>query len=268
MTATQAPATLIDTVSIEHLEDQLRGELNTTHGLFFHTVRNRLELITAHTVQTRNDGVPFVGPGRPLTPQDEETLLALLHGHDRADAIQINPPDVLYRDRTLLVWWLPPVVRPMLLRSHRHGLKIIQTRWPNLVAAAKGRSLYLVSLQGEARPDSETPVCHAPLPNVYANTGVCTGSAKLPTGSRLEDKAGWELVVFESAFTHVNHSESLKPPAGRGKRKGKGASPDKADADFWMTREGEQAMFPDALLNPLGLTLAQWVGRLFKGVDQ
>lgn len=263
------PQSLLDTYDNDAVARALSDELRTTHGLFFHQRKDVLTMVTAHAVATNDEGVPIVGPGRPLTPEDEQALLDLLMGREQREPVEILPPSVLYRDRHATIWWLPPMVRPMHLRRHGEGLETITTRWPSLIALVRNRSLYLVAVEGDQRPTASTPLFHAPLPNLYASTAVCTGSARLPLAMRISDLDGWESVIFDTAFTHTNHQETLRPQEPAKAKKGTpGRKPPRkpvvvhADADYWAGRAGQIQPFPDGCLNPLGLTLAEWLPAL------
>lgn len=235
-------------------------ELRTTYGLFFHTRDRALEMLTAHKVVTGPHGQVVVGPGNVLRPEDEEAILRSLLGRRHCVDSALNTADVLYRRPGVLVWWLPAVKRPMHLRLHDGSYKKISTIWPNLVAAVSGRTLHMVACAGDTRPDADTVVYHAPLGNIYANTVVCTGDARLPEGASMADKAGWEAVILDSAFTHTNHGDTLADPTKGGQRKG-------ADADFWNGRGGKNSPFPDNQLHPIGCTLGEWVASIGAGED-
>lgn len=259
---------LLDGYDADAVNRALSDELRTTHGLFFHQRKQVLASVTAHSVETDANGVPVVGPGRPLTPEDEQALLDLMLGREQAEPVEILPPTVLYRDRNATIWWLPPMIRPMHLRTHDDGAQTIVTHWPNLVALVRNRTLHLVAVEGSERPGASTELFHAPLPNVFASTQVCTGSARLPLAMRISDLPGWESVVFDSAFTHVNHDATLRAPE-RKQRKRAGpraaagnAQNARADASYWAARAGQVEPFPNASLNPLGITLAEWLPAL------
>jgi PRTRC genetic system protein B len=254
---------LIDTYSDDSALASMRDDLRTTHALFFHTRNsNQLVLATAHRVQTSREGVPLVGPGRPLTPEDEQTIFDLLVGRDQGVDFEVLPPHVLYRDRLSLMWWLPAAVRPMHLRSHQHGQRTIRTMWPALVLLVRDRTLYLAALAGTERPAADTPLYHSPLPNVFSNGAVCTGTASLPLGTRVADLDAWTAVVCDTAFTHVNHDATLRVPSpAKGTRRGRRAPAHRVDAaaDYWAGRDGTIEPFPDGTLNPMGWTLGQWL---------
>lgn len=270
-----APNNLIDTFDPEAVTRALANEMRTTHAIFFHQRKESLAMTTVHPVETDADGIPIVGPGRPLTPEDEQAVLDLLMSRDGQEPIEILPASVLYRDRNTTIWWLPPLIRPMHLRSHDQGLQTILTRWPSLVALVRDRTLHLVAVEGDARPSADTALHHAPLPNVYADTSVCTGSARLPLAMRVSDIPAWESVVFDTAFTHTNHTSTLRPvqavaAKGRTSKRKLSAPPKQVDADaaYWAKREGHTLPFPDGSLNPLGLTLAQWLPALSGSIER
>lgn len=256
---------LVDRYDSDAVARALADELRTTHAVFFHQRSNRLALTTAHVVQTDADGIPLVGPGRPMTPEDEQTLLDLLMGREEAAVLEILPASVLLRERDTLMWWLPPEVRPMHLRSHQFGDRTIQTRWPNLVVLVTGRALHIAALAGTARPDAHSALFHAPLPNVYADGRMCTGNVHLPLAASIGRMAEWEAVITQSYWTHTNNPQTLRPPTvSRGRKPGKRPAAKNADADYWVTRDATDAAFEDATLMPMGITLAQWLPVLRK----
>lgn len=251
------PALLVDLYDTEGVVRAMRDTLHTTHALFFHQRDRALALTTVHPVSTGDDGVPEVGPGRPLSYEDEQAILALLGSRGEEQVIEILPERVLYRDPSTLLWWLPPAVRPMHLRMHAEGLRTIQAHWPALAFLVRERSLYIAALASDARPEAETPLFHAPLGNVYADTSVCTGSARLPEGPEPRHLPAWESVITDTAFTHTNHDATLRAPGTR--KRGVGLV--RTDASFWLKQEGKGAL-PVERYNPLGVTLGEWLPRV------
>lgn len=85
MTSTQH---LLDNYDPVGVDRALAKELRTSFAIFFHTVRDReLAMTTAHQVSSDANGTPVVGPGRPLTPEDEQRVLDL-----RALGVPASPP--------------------------------------------------------------------------------------------------------------------------------------------------------------------------------
>jgi len=252
---------LVDLYDADGIARALSGELRTTLALFFHERDRQLALTTVHAVETTGAGQPMVGPGRPLAYEDEQQILALLSGRADASAIEILPPNVLYADPSTLLWWLPPQVRPMYLQSHAAGARVIRTRWPALVALVRERRLHLAAVIGDARPDGQSALFHAPVGNVHGNTEVCTGNAVLPAGPAPSLLQGWQAVITDTAFTHVNHRETLRASTKPARRSRARRFVD-ADADFWIARDGCDEALPEDQLNPLGFPLAEWLPRL------
>lgn len=247
--------TLLPLMDAAHIERSLEHLPRATSALFFHHCDRSLAMVTAHGIEHDAAGLPHVGPGRPLTPSDERRVLDMLIGRDDG-AIEILPANVLARAPGMLMWWLPPQVRPMHLKhgDDRRGTTI-QTRWPSLVVLVIGRTLFLAAVAGDERPTADTPLFHAPMPNVFADGRVCTGSAVLPRDHALADMAGWNEVVFGTYWTHDNHPAALVEPKRRRK---KATGGNHKAGDFWIARDGDDSAFPDSRLSPLGMKLGDW----------
>ena len=235
-------------------------------AILFHTKnsdvyqqRGSLSMVTAHPVTMDGNGVPQLCPGRPLTPADERGVLDLLTGRKSAD-VEILPPTVLARRDDMVMWWLPPQVRPMHLRL-ADGRYLAEDRmWPNLVAMVSGRTLFLAAIKGGSRPVASSVLHHAPVGNVYGDTRVCTGTCSLPFGSALACVPEWEAVVFNTAFTHDNHDTPIAPATKKSKKKApvRPVNTKREATNFWASSVDVSIPFPDARLVPLGMTLADW----------
>lgn len=223
-----------------------------------------LRLVTVHEMLFGTDNVPMLGPGRPLLPADEDELVALLRGR-AASVPRIYPAHILYAGPAGMVWWLKPEVRTMYLAAEGRKLTKIHSMWPNLVAAVVNRTLHIVCVKGDGRPEGATALFHAPLGNIDAEGRVCTGNAKLPLGTTISDIEGWNAVIFGTAFTHDNHGRPLLAPRTTAKQK-RAAAPlgdrHKAHA-FWIARNGDHTLVDDGVLVPMGMKLDVWVAELF-----
>lgn len=253
---------LLNYYTPKNVADALKDELQTTHALCFHTRRGHLHLATAHEVSPNKAGAPQIGPGRPLGPEDEATVLRLLLGRSQEAGFEVFPPTLLFRDTSGFVAWLPPEIRPMHLRLNTGAVHTIQARWPNLVMLVRERAVYLVAIDGIERPTATSPLFHAPMPNTYADARLCTGSATLPSGHSMAELPAWEAVIFDTAWTHTNSNLTLRPATGKGKRK---VADERADATFWATRNACLSPFPTTRLNPMNCTLEEWVRGSEKG---
>ena len=236
--------------------------LTTRRALFFHCAGDRLALLTHHAVTPGENNEPVIMPGRPISPEDELALIDLLIGKGQKRGISVYPANLLSHDTGHMAWWMPPLVRPMHLRTPDGVLATIETRWPSLVGIVVNRKLYLVAVAGDQRPDASTPVFHCPLPNIYEDGSVCTGSAAIPNGFTLESLPEWDAVITGTAFTHTNHANTLREPEakrGRGRKKPEARD---ADAAFWRERHGEDALCPEGACNPLGINLGDYLAMI------
>jgi len=267
---TSAFSPLLPTHDASSIDRDLSHLPRTTSALLFHTTGGvhltELAMVTAHTVEHDDAGRPHLAAGRPITPADERRILDLLQGRAEGQ-IEILPQNVLARSAELLMWWLPPSVRPMYLKNRKTGRNMkIDTRWPNLVLLVIGRTLYVAAVEGNERPGASSQLFHSPTPNVFSDARVCTGSAKLPSDSSLETMDQWVSVLADTYWTHDNHADTMAEP----KRKARSSKtmartqrrPDEGQntkaGDYWASRSGDQSPFPDKLLIPLGMTLADW----------
>lgn len=220
--------------------------LRPERALIFYTRGSALELVTAHDVRDTRAG-PALGPGHPLSPEDELDIVGLLHSADTAPAVvQVFPPGLLAMDRFQMAWWVPPAVRPMHFHTHEEGKArrwARSVRWPGLVLRVIGHELYVVAVEGDQRPDAATPLVKAPIANMWASGQMCTGNAVLPKDTMIADIPAFESVVFDSAFSHANDRDVVR-------HRGKPVDP----MDFWQ-REG--ATFGPRNTVPLNLTLGQ-----------
>ncbi|AVQ00249.1 PRTRC system protein B (plasmid) [Ahniella affigens] len=242
-------------------------EIKTTHALFFHTIRDKLALVTAHTVTPDHRDAPVVGPGRTLTHQDEVEIIRILSGRRPQGPIAVYPDSLLFRDEEVVCWWLPPTRRAMHLMTHNGGLQHVDAQWPSLVALVRNRELFLAAVAGTNRPTGNTALFHAPIGNVDGMGRVCTGSARLPLAGDVADIDGWSSVVFDTAFTHVNHNGTLKAGSSKSK-KGKRSEKLHADAEFWMDKTIYGNGIPDDWLNPLCANLGNWLNYMTSRHEQ
>lgn len=269
---------LIDFPTDKSIESHLAANsVRPTTALIFHTRNGKLCLTTSHSIGSRGR-VPYIQPGKPLSPSEEARMVAmLLNRDDEGDTsrVRINPPNILHSDGASTTWLCPSRVEPMVLRSHK-GDTTVLVRWPTLVMHTRNRQLYVVALESDKWPTEDAQVYHSPTANTWASTQVCTGSAVLPLGCTPDNIEAWEAAWFNSAFTHANHNQvitTVEPPKGKGRSKAKqqtDVSRKYADPmEFWSQRDGNLDAFPVQNLTPLPLTLGQWISqRVFAGAGE
>jgi len=149
-------------------------------------------------------------------------------------------------------------VRPMWFASGGKPFKF-DVPWPHLVVGACGPKLHVAALGGGRRPAPKTRLFHAPLMNVFHTGAVCVGNADLPESCGLESMPGWESVLTDTCFSHVNHPSTLRTT-------GKQGVDNKEHLDFWRgLGKGKAAAFPRESLAPLGCDLGRFIERVAHG---
>lgn len=205
---------------------------------------------TWHQVRHSTQGVS-VGPGRLMTAQDQEELLAILKNACDTRA-SFLPADIVSLSAHQVAWFVPG-------KRHRMWIRIgARTRcyvvpWPTLLFCVRDGQLRLAAMSTSKRPLQSTALFHAPLMNVYADARLCNGTAALPSGDVLANRAEYERIVFETNFTHVNHAATLRT----GSSKEVSTS---AHLNFWRSLHEKRAeRFPTKALVPLHTTVGEWL---------
>jgi PRTRC genetic system protein B len=186
-----------------------------------------------------------------------EDLLRWMAGRREASA-PFLPPNVLSVSNRLLVWTMRGGVRPMWFANGGKPFKM-DVPWPHLVVGACGRKLHVAALGGLRRPSPKTRLFHAPLMNVFDTGAVCVGNASLPESCGVDSMPGWESVLKDTGFSHVNHLRTLRTTEKQG-------VDNKAHLDFWRgLAKAKAASFPRERLAPLGGDLGRFIERVAHG---
>ncbi len=229
--------------------------VETVQALLVHEIRNGIGqgdyFMTAHRIEATATG-PVIAEGRLLTPQDHRALLSALLGANRSHEGGFLPAEIIAHSASQLAWFVPGGVRPMWFRTGTTTLSA-NVPWPSLILCARQNRLALVAVPTVQRPKSSTRLFHAPLMNVHASTDLCEGSATYPATWTLTDRAEYESVLFETAFSHVNHDHTLRITASK-------TVSNAQHLRFWQELERSGAgRFPRTALVPLKRTLEQWL---------
>lgn len=211
----------------------------------------RAYFVTTHRVHETAAG-PVIGEGRLLDGEDQHALAELLQDQPATADGNFLPPEVLSLSAQRMAWVVPGRVRPMYFRMEGKTERCL-VPWPNLVFRVVAGHLALAAIVGSRRPRIGTPLYHAPLMNTYATTLLCTGTAEVPSGATLPDRAGYERAVFATNFSHTNHGATLRMAGVR-------EVSDAAHVRFWrgLHRAGA-TRFPREALVPLGVKLGAWL---------
>jgi PRTRC genetic system protein B len=241
---------------IEVRSDSAESPLRLVSGLLVYDAGHGMSrpFATVHSVDTDDNGVPFLLAGTPVT---REALMALNEKLVPESAIDYLPPQALAVGAGWMVWWLEAGVRTLFFDTNNGdpiGKRTVEAHLPALVFAVKGAELYVFTLEKSERPTPETPLSMAPFYNLWANGRLCQGSAQRPDRTGLATMAQWESqVFFGSAFTHPN--DGSKRLARH--RKGVGG--------LWKDIvDGKHKIFPMKQLVPTGFTLGELVNGLKK----
>jgi len=248
-----------------NLDDSAIPTYEPTLAVLFYQSRHRVSgqpteqqglassLAALHEVHVRRSGAPLLGPATFLSRADSQVLADLFAGANRATSPpSLYPEGLLLHDETSATWFVPALRRTFALRDARGRLLKFSAVWPSLVLHAAGDTLHLAATEGVARPTLDTPLFHAPLWNVWASTQLCLGDATIPRGEPTETVAAWNAVVFDTAFSHVNHHETLA------QRK----TTTSELLAFWRRRSRANTPPPARLLRPLRLSLGRWLTQL------
>jgi PRTRC genetic system protein B len=171
---------------------------------------------TTHAIEpdANNPERRIIGAGAPMTKRAlAEFARAVNTATAYAGFVQRN---LVYTSANLLAWWVPAAVRSTWFKSDdkaindRHGA----VAHPALVFIATPVHWYVFALQNSERPDSDTPLYHAPHFNVWDGGRICTGNVALPPALSADALDAYEEAFFRSHFTHPNRKGAVKYKGG------------------------------------------------------
>jgi len=213
-------------------------------------------LAALHEIEKRPSGAPLLGPATFLSRAESKVLADLFAGANRTAATsRIYPEGLLCHDESSATWYVPAARRPFRLRLEGAPLETVTAVWPSLVLHTDGDSLFLAAVDGAERPTLDTALFHAPLWNIWDSTQVCVGDARIPGGDPIDAIPGWNAIVFDTAFSHVNHPRTL-------------AARNTTTRDlraFWSRRTRAATPPPAREMRPLRKNLRQWLEGLGEG---
>jgi len=207
---------------------------------------------TLHSVEMRNNR-PVVLPGTPVT---RFGLIGALEKLKPETALTLLPANVLAKGEGCLVWYSEPQRKKLYFRCADLGGEFAkEVPLPGLVWMAQQGALFVFAYAGNGRPGPATPLCFAPLFNVWDRGQVCVGSAEVPNAANSARTDAWESMFFDSAFTHPNMGRFVKGRQGA------------LEFTRWLLA-CKRKVFPQAKLLPTGHTLEATFSRIFKGEKQ
>ena len=183
-----------------HRSDQQTSELR--HAVLIYGSA-RGGFATVHDV-SNTDGKPVIKAGVPATRSALMNAMAALQHNDIAP--EILPGHILAKGEDYLVWWRKPCHRQVWFRTHEFGECTAVVPHPSVLFMARplSKEMFVFALNGEERPEPETPLYQAPYFNVWAGGRLCVGNVTLPSGGMAYQPEAWEDIFYASWFTHPN----------------------------------------------------------------
>ncbi len=224
-------------------------------GLIFHQFENGNMVMTHHNISYSGDR-PVIDTTRAFTQADLAQLVEILQDTS-AQTSSLLPENILANSPSRLVWYKKPEVRLMWFKTGSAPAKSIRVPWPGLILKATAGRLDLAAYKGKRRPSATTQLYHAPLMNVYAKCNLCFGSATVPSDLSVSSIPAWESAVFDSIFTHHNHSQTMKI-------KGKDQASNGEHWRYWRNlgsayQQDNNTQFDNRILVSLKQKLEKWV---------
>jgi len=205
--------------------------------------------ITTHDIHHSSRGT-VMGSGRLISDSDKQYLTDLLNEFE-GDSNEWLPSNLLMYNHQKMVWYVPSKKRNIFF-SMKNKKQHYEVIWPSLIFFFDiHKGLRIAAYASKGKPSLKQPLYHAPLWNIYNDTRVCTGSCETTNSVSLDAMSIWEDSIFNTNFTHENHTEVLAMPKNSKKKvnylkfikdKSKTGQPIKATE-----------------MNPLKLTLNEWV---------
>lgn len=206
---------------------------------------------TLHAIQAGADNRPVILEGKLMSHDCLISVLKDMAGMKQKKAIQCLPENVIAQDSDSLVWHVPGSVRTMLFKQGNKTTKIT-VPYPSLIFKVTDNNLSIAACKYKRKPKSDDMIYHAPLMNIYVDGRVCVGSADCPDNADIESMAGWESVIFDTIFTHTNHSYTLNHNENK-------LTLSTFLFRFWKSIRGNK-QFPNKYLNTLSdITLQEWI---------
>lgn len=153
--------------------------------------------VMAHDVYHQGNQ-SVLGAGRPFSTTDKTNLLEIL-SDDVTPDLEIIESRCLAKGKETLMWYRPRVKTAIDVHGKTYTIPL-----PSLVFLLHKRTLYVTAYKGDKRPEKDTKLLLAGLPNISANGSWCSGGNSLPAHPNQAHIERIEEVFFLSPFTHFN----------------------------------------------------------------
>lgn len=233
-------------------------ELHASKAIMLHQYTKQSQLshntalvATLHDVEFENQS-PTIKEGQLMTVDDVLSMLSLIAEQREYQPLQMLPENVLAIGKDSMVWYAEPRIRRMYYRLDKKLMKFT-VPWPGLVFKIKNGELSVAAVRKKRKPKADDKLYFAPLMNIYNNHKVCTGMADCPEKCELDDRAGWESVIYDTSFSHTQHNH----PHTLSKKYGKDITT-RGLFNFWKKLK-DKKQFPLDALHPDTQTLEEWI---------
>lgn len=150
--------------------------------------------------------------GHPLSVKESHALAKALQVNEKKSQGFLNPQGLMPTNILTInsssngfAVWHTPRQSVKLLFKESLDISSATASIPALIWKANKNSLQVFALKDENITE-DTPLCHAPFFNIYADGRVCMGNVRIsiPKGCGLEQFiASWEDYFFNSYFSHL-----------------------------------------------------------------
>jgi PRTRC genetic system protein B len=208
--------------------------------------------VVQHDICSDDSGNTVLGSGISVSHQDVENLFnALLKS--KKSGFSLLSKNVVSISSSHIAWVVKSEKHRMLFNFGKKKQEL-QVTYPNLfMVATIDNGFHIAAFKGSSTNIKEsTPLYHSPIMNVFNDGSMCTGGAVLPKSISNESLAEWESLVFDTAFSHVNHQHTIIGT--------KQVSTEKLFS-FWRKMKA-QDKFPNEQLNPMNTTVGRFLERI------
>lgn len=175
-------------------------------ALFFYGSKgNPYQAITKHSINSMG----VIGKGSFLDSDDVfEKLKSLTKTENNTPYINQS---IIAQTANKIVFHTIRQKRSMWFRLNGKSLDLM-VEWPPLlwVTSKDGGTCHIFALPSNSRPKLTTKVYQAPLMNISPEGYFCQGTARLPKVMTQENIVEAQNSLFDSYFTHVNNSTTIK----------------------------------------------------------
>jgi len=206
---------------------------------------------TLHNIKVDEGNRPVIMEGQLMSHDCMVSVLKGMLEMKQKKSLRILPENVIAQSDDSLVWYVPCKARTMLFKRGSQMVKMF-VPYPTLIFKVIDNTLSVVASKYKRKPKADDSIFHAPLMNIYVDSRVCVGTANCPANADIDSVAGWQSVIFDTLFTHTNHSSTLRQKQNK-------QTSNKRLFSFWRSIKGDK-QFPNNRLNKLhNLTLEEWV---------